>query len=292
MTERRKTGFTLVELLVVIAIIGILIALLLPAVQAAREAARRMQCSNNEKNIGLGLLNYHDTHGVFPPGTMGTGTSWSWSARILPFMEVGDIHKQIDFSHNYNEHATSGPVAINNRAMKTFVSTYICPSAPEPYLIACCGGIPGDDDAAETNYSAVATHRDGEKPVDDVFYARDLDGTGILYLNSATKIRDVTDGTSSTFLVAECDLDQNDPYNPGSSQHWGKIWASENRVTTGYGINSDWGHVKAPVRSRHPGGAQFLFADGHVQFISETIDQDILDALTTRNWGEVIPEYE
>ena len=208
-------------------------------------------------------------------------------------MEVGDIHKQIDFSYNYNQYSTTGPIAINNRAMKTFVSTYICPSAPEPYLIACCGAIPGDEDTAETNYSAVATHRDGEPPPgDNVFYARDLDGTGVLYLNSATKIRDITDGTSSTFLVAECDLDQNDPYAPSSSQHWGKIWASENRVTTGYGINSDWGHVKAPVRSRHPGGAQFLFADGHVDFINEQIDQRILDALTTRNWGEVISDYE
>ena len=293
MTERGKLGFTLVELLVVIAIIGILIALLLPAVQAAREAARRMQCSNNEKNIGLGLLNYHDTHGVFPPGTMGDpdrghALDWSWSARILPFMEVGDIHKQIDFSYHYNQYSATGPIAINNRAMKTFVTTYICPSAPEPYLIACCGGIPGDEDTAETNYSAVATHRTG----DEAFYARDPDGTGIMYLYSATKIRDVTDGTSTTFLVAECDLDQNDPYNPTSSQHWGKIWASENRVTTAYGINSDLGHVHAPVRSRHPGGAQFVYADGHVDFVNEQIDQDILEALTTRNWGEVISEYE
>lgn len=247
-----------------------------------------MQCSNNEKQIGLGCLNYHDNYGVFPPGTFGSGTSWSWSARILPFMEVGDIHKQIDFSHNYNEYSTWGPVRINNEAMKTFVVTYICPSAPEPYLIACCGAIPGDEDTAETNYSAVATHRNG----DEAFYARDPDGTGIMYLNSATKLRDVTDGTSTTFMVAECDLDQNDPYNPSSTQHWGKIWASENRVTTAYGINSNLGHVHAPVRSRHPGGAQFLFADGHVEFVNEQIDQKILQALTTRNWGEVISDYE
>ena len=160
MTGKSQKGFTLVELLVVIAIIGILIALLLPAVQAAREAARRMQCSNNLKNIGLGLLNYHDAHGVFPPGTMGTGTSWSWSARILPFMEVGDIHKQIDFAYNYNQYSSSGPIAINNRAMKTFVSTYICPSAPEPYLDRLLRReFQGDEDTAETNYSAVATHR-------------------------------------------------------------------------------------------------------------------------------------
>ncbi|MBN2294924.1 MAG: DUF1559 domain-containing protein [Pirellulales bacterium] len=279
-------GFTLVELLVVIAIIGILIALLLPAVQAAREAARRMHCTNNEKQIGIAILNYHDAYLAFPPGTLHGGTGWSWSARILPFLECSDIHKRIDFSVDYNRVNT-----INNQAMKTFVQTYICPSAPEPYLIACCGGIPGDEDTAETNYSAVATHRDGN----EAFYARDPNGTGIMHLMASgekIKISDVTDGTSTTFLVAECDLDQNDPYNPGSSQHWGKIWASENRVTTAYGINSDLGHVYAPVKSRHPGGAQFLFADGHVSFINEEIDQAILQALTTRNWGEVIDDTE
>ncbi len=279
----RIKAFTLVELLVVIAIIGILIALLLPAVQAAREAARRMQCSNNEKQIGLGILNYHDTHLYFPPGTLGGGTSWSWSARILPFMECGIIHKQIDFDIPYNlVHK------INNEAMKTFVPAYICPSAPEPYLISCCGAIVGLEDTAETNYSAVATHRDG----DDAYYARDPDGTGIMYLNSKTKIRDVTDGTSMTFLVAECDLEQNDSYAPTSTQHWGKIWASENRVTTAYGINSDLGHIHAPIRSHHPGGAQFLYADGHVSFLNETIEQALLQSLTTRNWGETIDDSE
>jgi prepilin-type N-terminal cleavage/methylation domain-containing protein len=96
--RRRHPAFTLVELLVVIAIIGILIALLLPAVQAAREAARRSQCSNNLKQLGLALINYHDTIGVFPPGTMSHGAGWSWSARVLPFMEVGNVHRQIDFS--------------------------------------------------------------------------------------------------------------------------------------------------------------------------------------------------
>lgn len=274
-----RSGFTLVELLVVIAIIGVLVALLLPAVQSAREAARRTQCVNNMKQIGLGLLNYHDTQKLFPPGTGGSGTSWSWSARILPFMEAADIHRQIDFSVNYN---VVHP--INNLAMKTFVETYACPSAPPPQLIACCGAIVGDQDTAETNYSAVATHRNG----DQAFYARDPEGTGILFLRSATRLKDVTDGTSKTYIVAECDLDQNDPYAPGSSQAWGKIWASENRVTTYYGINSNLGHIHAPVRSRHPGGANFLYADGHVAFVQQSIDQEVQQAKTTRNWGETI----
>ncbi|MCA9102916.1 MAG: DUF1559 domain-containing protein [Pirellulales bacterium] len=276
-----RRGFTLVELLVVIAIIGILIALLLPAVQAARESARRAQCTNNLKQIGLALINYHDTLQVFPPGTLGNGTGWSWSARLLPFMEVGNVHKQIDFGVNYN---VVHPV--NNTAMKTFVSTYLCPSAPSPQLLQCCSGIPGEQDAAETNYSAIATHRNGV----EVFYARDPDGTGIMYLRSKTELRHVTDGTSNTFMVGECDLDQYDSYNP-TQQYWGKLWASENRITTAYGINSDLGHIHAPVRSRHPGGAQFVFADGHVSFVNEGIAQATIVALTTRDGGEVIGDY-
>ena len=283
MLHHHRNGFTLVELLVVIAIIGILVALLLPAVQAAREAARRTQCLNNEKQIGLGLINYHDTEGHFPAGTQLGGTGWSWSARILPYLEVSNLHKQIDFDVPYNY-----VHALNNKAMRTFVTTYLCPSAGEPFLIACCGAIKGDEDTAETNYSAVATHRNGT----EAFYARDQNGTGIMYLQSKTEIRHVTDGTSTTFLVAECDLDQNDPYGGRrSTQNWGKIWASENRVTTAYGINSNLGHEHAPVRSRHPGGSHLLFADGHVEFITETIDQITLEALTTRNGAETIGNY-
>jgi prepilin-type processing-associated H-X9-DG protein len=250
-------------------------------VQAAREAARRTQCTNNLKQLGLALINYHDTLGVFPPGTLANGTGWSWSARVLPFMEVGNVHKQIDFGVNYN---IVNPV--NNLAMKTFVDTYLCPSAPTPQLLNCCGSLAGERDAAETNYSAIATHRNGN----EVFYARDPEGTGIMFLRSEIELRHVTDGTSNTFMVGECDLDEFDSYSP-KQRYWGKLWASENRLTTAYGINSDLGHVHAPILSRHPGGAQFLFADGHVVFISEGIDQQTLVALTTRAGGEPVGAY-
>jgi len=139
-------GFTLVELLVVITIIGILIALLLPAVQAAREAARRMQCTNNLKQFGLALHNYHLTHKVFPYGAGGGGTWWSWSALILPFIEQNAIYDQIDFDKPYN-----AVHPVNNDVMKNFIAAYQCPSAPPNVLCACCSGIPGHEDTAETN---------------------------------------------------------------------------------------------------------------------------------------------
>jgi len=273
-------GFTLVELLVVITIIGILIALLLPAVQAAREAARRMQCTNNLKQFGLALHNYHLTHKVFPYAAGGGGTWWSWSALILPFLEQNAIYDQLDFNFPYNRvHPT------NNEVMKNFISAYQCPSAPPNVLCACCGAISGHEDTAETNYSAVATHLTDR-------YASTYDGSGVMYNNSEVRIADILDGTSQTLLVAESDVMADDPYVatvcPSDTCRLGKLWASENKITTAYGINSDATYIMAGVHSHHPGGASFTFADGHVSFLGETIDQELLDALTTRDEGEVI----
>jgi len=284
-----RAGFTLVELLVVITIIGILIALLLPAVQAAREAARGAQCNNHLKQIALALHNYHATHGVFPFGSNNREndedrrTEWSWSAVILPYIEQTNLHSEIDFGVPYNEvHAE------NNAAIRQFVDIYVCPSAPPAQLISTCIGIPGVEDAAETNYSAVATLR-------PVQFARTLTGEGVMFLNSKVRMADIRDGSSQTLLVCEADHDQDDSlrtdapqYFPDETGHIGKKWASENRSTTAYGVNSGSEVRQSGVESRHPGGAYFAFADGHVTFLSETIDQDTLDALTTRDGGEVI----
>ena len=292
----------------VITIIGILIALLLPAVQAAREAARRMQCGNNLKQIGLGLHNYHDTHRAFPPGWgwyapdhSKSITTWTWSAAILPYIEFGSLYDSMDFRCLYYEYITCAPQ--NFDAVKTFIPTYQCPSAQENLLVTCCNDGPNHEDVAETNYSAVSTHLPlfrgwaGEPRTDA------SEATGVIYGLSTTGIRHITDGTSNTLLIGETDTDKDDPerLNPALVPNWcgaggqcdvGKFWAAVNLITTAHGINGDVTYNDSGVVSHHPGGAQFAFCDGHVSFLSENINQATLEALTTRDWGEVIDAVE
>ena len=293
---RESNGFTLVELLVVIAIIGILIALLLPAVQAAREAARRIQCMNNCTNIAKGLHNYITTHESFPPGAGGTGTNWSWSALILPFMESTQSLANCDFHYGYN-------VTQNRDATRTFIPVYHCPSAPDHELMSCCIGIVGgngytaEEDTAETNYSAVATHERvpyGRKHAAETWAE---DDTGVMHVGEPHKLRDVSDGLSQTIVVSEYVRNDDDPhktrvpqYCPGKKCFMGKFWASENVITSGYGINSGTDYYKSAIQSMHPTGASFVFGDGHVDFISQEVDQYLLQILTTRAGGEVIGE--
>jgi prepilin-type N-terminal cleavage/methylation domain-containing protein/prepilin-type processing-associated H-X9-DG protein len=287
-----RKGFTLVELLVVIAIIGILIALLLPAVQSAREAARGVQCTNNLKQLGLALHNYHTALKVFPYSAGGEGTRWSWSALILPYLEQSNLNDQIDYRFPYNEpDSTTG--THNNELIKTLLSVYQCPSAPDNVLVTCCRYIPGIEDVAEANYSAISTIR----PVDGGAAA---DGEGVMHETTCHRIADIRDGTSQTFLVGEFDSPPDDawkeqiPYQelycPSAQCNMGKFWASENHLTTAYGMNPGgrFGYRQSAPQGHHPGGLNFLFADGHVSFISETINQDTLDALATRAGREVI----
>jgi prepilin-type processing-associated H-X9-DG protein len=289
-----------VELLVVIAIIAILIALLLPAVQAAREAARRLQCANNLHQIGIALHNYENTHGTFPYGesllfVAGSGypwrAGWAWSAGILPYMEEDAKYDRIDFDFGYSQ-------PQNSRAIKTTFVVYHCPSAPPPIWVDCCGEIAGINDTSSTNYGGIATHRN------DVSYASstganqwntpdDTVETGILHVAGLHKIREVTDGLSKTLMVGELVFNLNDPwrdtYGPG---YVSNTWAMGNSLNTGFGINDEYTYAKKSICSEHPGGANFLFDDGHVQFISETIPRGVLAALTTRNRGEVNTEFD
>ena len=304
----RVHGFTLVELLVVIAIIGILIALLLPAVQAAREAARRAQSSNNLKQIGLALHNYHSAFRCFPAGTVVNvptacngsdcrGTSMM--VVILPYMEQSAI-EQIYQPYYRTNRAWLNFVSENpQNAANSVIPTYLCPSQGKwgnilnrKDYFGCAGG-----------KTASYRHFRGDSYVDGVFY-----------VNSFTRIDHVRDGTSSTIAMGESvhphPYGIGDGYgnmNVGGPTYWfdgGGLYADlpaeqgqgygRCLMTTKYPINSV--HIPmtpdfendVPYGSRHPGGAQFVFCDGHVVFLSETIDMAVYQGLSTRDGGEVV----
>lgn len=307
-------GFTLVELLVVIAIIGVLVALLLPAVQAARTAARRSQCQNNLKQIGIALLNYESALETLPPGTKMNsygdpevpiaGVRFGWSARILPYVEQAAAASQIDLEASV---ANMGA----NQGGATLVATYICPASPSEndHWIECCSGFnlgPGpNDDFRETNYSGVTHPFPG-------FFARTQplsDGAGMLFNYNAVELSDVTDGTSNTLQVGETTGGWG--RHPSQGTAWiGRNWVSWNCMDTSKGINgagtlpggrddaidpfdgdgSGNRHVEyvneSGFSSFHPGGCHFNHVDGSVAFYEEDVDQMLLGVLTTRSGGE------
>ena len=193
-------GFTLVELLVVIAIIGILIAMLLPAVQAAREAARRMSCSNNMKQMGVALHNYHASHNTFPAGYLTSGDVWAgfgWMAAILPFMEGETISEKIDYEAPQGSHDP-----INQEIMKTYIASYLCPSVPQPSsYVEVTAAIDGWEDGATGTYAGVVSDICG----DYCWGPGTMSGagSGCLVVNKSISISKITDGTSRTLIVAE-----------------------------------------------------------------------------------------
>lgn len=199
-----RRGFTLIELLVVIAIIAILIALLLPAVQQAREAARRSQCKNNLKQIGLALHNYHDTHRAFPPGyivrgvaatdmasaeTTSNSPGFAWGTMIMPFLDQGPLYNKLDFNGN--------STSLQNIAYgRTVVPSFVCPSDPAPGTFDVTSG--------GTTYTLATANYVGIFGYGSVtMHAGQPQERGLFCRNSKTQIRDVTDGTSNTIMVGE-----------------------------------------------------------------------------------------
>jgi len=314
LTRRHSRGFTLVELLVVIAIIGIMIALLLPAVQQAREAARRIQCNNNLKQIGLALHNYHDAHKVLPFGAGGTGNKYSAISLLLPHMEQAPLHAKINFSLPYTDPA-------NDEARLTELPSLRCPSdLPNP--LPATGGA--------TNYMAnkgsgivwnTATGPNAGLP----------NPSGVFFMQSAIGFRDLIDGTSNTAAfservladgsngivspvadvffhpgspttadeaVAMCDgLDITDlanqfPLFMGSpwidGQHTYLHTNGPNKRSCGFFLVL---RANMPPSSRHPGGVNLLLCDGSVRYVGETIDLKPWRALGTRAGCEAIGDF-
>ena len=308
-----RRAFTLVELLVVIAIIGILIAVLLPAVQAARETARRLQCQNNFKQIGLGLQNYHQALLSFPPGQIWDDFKdpsffgWSWGTYLLPYIESGAITDQIEWGKGFID-------ARNFALMGTTLDDYVCPSSPNHRVwLECCSGLQNGpkqvDDVRQSNMAGVSDSVANGEDDSSSSVAR-TDGDGMLFNLTAIRFRDVTDGTSNTLFVGE--ITSAKGKHPSQGTAWiGHSWANWNCQTTSLGINGigsipggrndavdpidgDGGNRHSEYfrevgfSSFHRGGAHFMLVDGSVQFLSENIDQIVLVALTTRDGGEVV----
>jgi len=305
-------AFTLVELLVVIAIIGVLIALLLPAVQAAREAARRAQCTNNLKQIGLALHNYEGSFKVYPPGRVGcdgvnlnapecpdskqyVGTSGL--VLILPFMELQPLYDEFDLTDGPWAYSTTW-VAKNAYAIGQPVESYICPSDnPERFsvdLVAPNYHI-SDTPTAVGNYAFV-TGKFG--PDDDkIGSLTKYENSGVFYYLRTHAVREITDGLSHTMFVGEVI----EPHTPNSSNIWTYALrlldcqrSTRNPLNTRPGLGESFAkdnyEANAAFASQHPGGANFLFGDGHAAFLSDNIDLLTYRAYSTRSGGEAIRE--
>ncbi|HBO43058.1 MAG TPA: prepilin-type cleavage/methylation domain-containing protein [Planctomycetaceae bacterium] len=255
-----RSAFTLVELLVVTAILGTLVALLLPAVQAAREAARRIACANNLRQVGVGLLHYHDGYGTFPPGCVEHrsfvrgGRQLAWSALLLPFLEQESIYAMLDVNQGFDSPA-------NKAGAAHVLAVYVCPTNPRESMHV--------DGRAVCDYGGIF----GQRLVSGSGFAN-----GTMLYDSPVSIGDITDGTSTTLVVAEDGLS-------GDMQ-----WINGlNVFQQAFPIN------RAPrgeneIRSLHGGGgAHGLFGDGTVRFLAETIDITVLAAICTRAGGEIVP---
>ncbi|MEW4455791.1 DUF1559 domain-containing protein [Bremerella sp. JC817] len=298
--SKKRFGFTLVELLVVIAIIGVLIALLLPAVQQAREAARRSSCQNQLKQMGLALHNYHDIYNSLcygytssvpagsDPGVSGNG----WCKALLPYIEQNNLVEKWDYTKTYH-HSTTNLLLIRQE-----ISLYLCPSDT---ATKTWNSVPNYNYAA--NYGT--TDRVRTNPLNGVtFQASPFEAFNNIY-----KFASITDGLSNTMMLAEVRQGQVDGdlrglvwygYHSGFTTHYAPNTSSPDQLASGFCKNAAMEPLGMPcisgtslfsARSRHPGGVQAVLGDGSVRFIPETINIDTWRALSGMRDGLVLGQF-
>jgi prepilin-type N-terminal cleavage/methylation domain-containing protein/prepilin-type processing-associated H-X9-DG protein len=298
--RQTRRGFTLIELLVVIAIISILIGLLLPAVQKVREAAARISCSNNLRQMGLACHGFHDTVGAFPPGYVATAPypattpGWGWGAYLLPHIEQDNLYRQID---------SNLPVQ-NSLAIQTRISVYLCPSdTPPAGTFALTDPAYGTITlAAPSSYAATVGQDASEVDAPT--------GDGIFYRNSRVRITDITDGTSQTTMIGDRAWVQtqgiwagalnNAVTRPGPRNVWRFATAAPQALIL---VHNNWINIQTDAdgglddfSSNHTGGINVLFADGSVRFIHSIVadgpERRDFWAMGTIAGGEVIQTLE
>ncbi|QDU64599.1 hypothetical protein Pan216_54890 [Planctomycetes bacterium Pan216] len=313
----KKRAFTLVELLVVIAIIGVLVALLLPAIQQAREAARRSQCSNNLRQVGLAMQNYYDANGCLPHSSYTHEYTYSALARALPYFDMINLYDKINFDVGIRQSPPSGdPSAENATVAATRVGLFVCPSDPNGTQILNPLWRPGSyvSNSGSGAGGGASTNTDG-----------------VIYSTSSTRFSGISDGLSKTALYSESMIGSGagalasgtgdnafhyirvptgvNPLDETACDPSGDWYENRNYAwSLGRFDSAQYNHHRLPndklpdciaawsygwkaARSRHPGGVHLLFCDGSNRFVGDSIDSVIWRALATRAGNEIVEGF-